>query len=251
MTISIPDRFTLHTALNLDLSGAYMSLPMATCLATACNNGASGIALTLGTNTAFYLCAKDYGDCGEHSSFGWRYWQNGASNTFLGQRDVRPLPNTNNTYTRTPSVKVAGVKCHGDSHESWIADDPANITNYLSTSTATTTQPPVTVCNDGSPYRNELLLYDPLGGPIGRGGHTFNSGYSGRFSTQNAISEWTMVGDYVAWSSDWLETLGDENGNATCPGGLFRFEPWKANTPLPVGSGCRGDVFITDLTTAY
>lgn len=300
MILSIPDRFTLHTSPNLDLSGTYMSLPMENCLVEACGHGSSGAALTLGTATAFYLCAPGHGDCGGHSSFGWSYWQNAAANTFPGQYDVRPLPNTIHTYTRTPSVKVAGVLCHGDSHMSWIADDPTNITNFLSVDSASTVTPPVTVCNDASPLRNELQLYDPAGGPIGRAGHTFNSGYSGRFSIQWAISEWTMMGDFAAWSSDWLETLGDENGNATCPGGLFRFPNWKAHTALAAntlifpqagnaagylfkvtvagtsgsehpawpqtigaaitdgsiqlvneGSGCRGDVFITDLTTAY
>lgn len=299
MTLSLPDRFTIHTSPNVDLSGTYMSLSVSKCL-TTCYNRPSAILLTLGTNQDFYLCSTGYGDCGGHSSLGWSYWQNGGGSTFAGQLDVRPLPNTSGTFIRTPAVKVTGVTCHGDSHMSWIADDPSNVTNLLSTDSATTASQPAKVCNDSSPLRNEIQLYDPTGGPIGRAGHTFNSGYSGRFSTQYAISEWTQMGDFAAWSSDWLESLGDENGNSTCPGGLLRFNGWEANTPLTpgtiigpkagnadfflfqvttagttgvnhptwpqtigatvtdgtaqwvnLGSGCRGDVFITDLTSAH
>jgi PKD repeat protein len=299
MTLSLPDRFAIHTAVNQDLSGTYMVMNSGGCL-TTCFYGESSMLLTLGTNTASYLCASGYGDCGGHSSFGWRSWQNDASNTFLGQDDVRPLPNTTGTYKRTPLVPVPGVTCHGDSHESWIADDPTNVTMFLSTSSATTESIPADVCNDASPFRNEITLYDPAGGPIGRAGHTFNSGYSGRFSIQYAISEWTQMGDFAAWSSDWLETLGDENGNPTCPGGTLRFNNWTASTSLAAGvliaphagnsasllfkvtatgttgtthptwtqtigatvsdgtvqyvnagSACRGDMFITDLTSAY
>jgi PKD repeat protein len=299
MTLSLPDRFVIHTAANQDLSGTYMVMNVGGCL-TTCLYGESSMLLALGTNTASYLCSSGYGDCGGHSSLGWRYWQNDASNTFLGQDDVRPLPNTSGTYKRTPLIPVPGVTCHGDSHESWVADDPTNVTMFLSTSSATTASIPADVCNDASPLRNEITLYDPTGGQIGRAGHTFNSGYSGRFSIQYAISEWTQMGDFAAWSSDWLETLGDENGNATCPGGTLRFNNWTASTRLAVGvlifpqagnpasllfrvtttgttgttrptwtqtigapvsdgtvqyvnagSGCRGDMFITDLTSAY
>ncbi|MFZ0318355.1 MAG: PKD domain-containing protein [Candidatus Sulfotelmatobacter sp.] len=299
-TLSLPDRFTIHTSPNQDLSGTYMVMSVGKCLAI-CYNGASGISFTLGTNVGSYLCATGYGDCGGHSSFGWSFWQNEAGNLYAGQADVRPLPNTNHTYTRTASVKVPGITCQGDSHYSWIADDPTNVTDFLSTTSATTETIPAQVCNDSSPLRNEILLYEPTGGSIGRAGHTFNSGYSGRFSVQFAITEWTQTGDFAGLSSDWLETLGDENGNSTCPGGTLRFDNWKRETPLAMGtliapqagnaalflfkvtvsgttgtthptwtqtiggsvsgdgtvqyvnagSGCRGDVFFTDLTSAY
>ena len=299
MSLTLPDRFTIHSAANQDLSGTYLALSVAKCLGV-CGNGVSPMVLVLGTNTDLYLCGVGYGDCGGHASFGWNYWQNAAQNTFLGQLDVRPLPNTQGTFKRVPSGKVTGVTCHGDSHMSWIADDPANVTDFLSVSSATSESQPAKVCSDSSPLRNEINLYDPAGGSIGRAGHTFNSGYSGRFSAQFAIFEWTQVGDFAAFSSDWLETLGDENGNTGCPGGFLRFDGWKSDAPLVagttiapqagnsalflfqvttsgtsgakhpkwpqtigatvtdgsaqlvnIGSGCRGDVFITDLTSAY
>lgn len=295
-TLSLPDRFTLHSYPNLDLSGTYMVLSVGNCL-TTCFHGDSGMFVQLGTATGYYLCAPAYGACGGHASFGYSVWQNDP-NTW--QAAIRPMPNTNQTFTRTPLIKVPEITCTGDRHYSWVADDPTNVTYILASTSSSTESQPAKVCNDGSPLRNELSLYDPKGSNIARVGHTFNSGYSGRFSIQWAILEWTKVGDFAAWGSDWLETLGDENGHTTCPGGVFHFNNWTASTALTsgtilspqaanaagflykvttagttgvahpvwsqtigaavkdgsvtyknIGSGCRGDVFITDLTTAY
>lgn len=65
-----------------------------------------------------------------------------------------------------------------------------------------------------SAWMNEIRGIRIIDGVVFRACHTFNSGLSKEFITQNAIAIPSQSGNFVAFSSDMMQTLGmDSNGN--------------------------------------
>jgi hypothetical protein len=86
-----------------------------------------------------------------------------------------------------------------------------------------------------SAWYREVLAVSPITGTVYRFAHTFNTGQSLRFSTQQAIGAISQDGRFYLWSSDWMGTLGSESGTSTCTLGGTKD-----------GTGCRGDVFVVE-----
>ena len=79
-----------------------------------------------------------------------------------------------------------------------------------------------------SAWQNEVTGYDVQKGIVYRACHTFNTGKSKEFVTANAIAVPSQTGNFVAFTSDMMGTLGSTSGAAV-------------GTP---GVDARGDVFI-------
>jgi len=83
-----------------------------------------------------------------------------------------------------------------------------------------------------SAWYNEVQAIDPTVGTVWRFAHTYTNQTSQRFDTRNGIGGVSQDGNFYAWSSDVIGTLGSESGASTCT----------------LGTNCRGDVFIVELS---
>jgi hypothetical protein len=71
-----------------------------------------------------------------------------------------------------------------------------------------------------SAWQNEVTGYDTVAKVVYRACHTMSSGLSKEFIVANCIAVPGQTGRYVAFTSDWFQTLGGNN-NGQPAGDVF------------------------------
>jgi hypothetical protein len=183
------------------------------CSTAAC---ASPIFWQVGTNVVNIPTSNLSG----HFTEGYLTWVNGGGK-FTGRLFTSPgVPST-----------WSAITIQDEQHVGWNNADPSDTFPILA-STWTNTVPPFP-----APYFNEVIGVTPhTNATTFRFSPTFNTGRSSAFSVTQAIGSVSQDGRFFAVSSDWMGTLGAENGAATCVLGGPQG-----------GTNCRGDVFVVNL----
>jgi len=229
-TVNIPDRYLIHNLrLSKDGNWARVTPQTESCLA----NCPAGIAFWQIGTTNVITCRGRADHCGGHMAMGYTHWVNAPS--FPSQQSVvlRPIDN----MAAQTQLWTQGPVSNGlwENHFSWENADPNDRNPILSSSeTQTHASTPV------YPWDDEVDAYDPTGsGVVWRFAHTFITGRSGFFPSQNAIGAVSQDGRFFAWSSDWQGTLGNCGRDGACTSG-------SSNT-CTIGVNCRSDVFMVEL----
>jgi len=85
-------------------------------------------------------------------------------------------------------------------------------------------------------WYDEGLIFPFDGSGVRREHHTFTSGRNQRFNAKWAIGQISQTGRFSIFTSDWMNTLGCENGSSgPCTVGSMN------------GHGYRADVFVVEL----
>jgi hypothetical protein len=215
-TIPISDRFTVHNV-KLSKDGNWLIIVSQKCLSSSCTG--SGVYFWLIGTTTVNACPKF---CSGHWTEGYTHWIN--NDTDAVQELLRPFSSPG-SFTKTISSLPAGLTAPNDQHPSWNNADSSDSNAVLTTTYSVLSPFPAA-------WYNEVLGVGTDGsGKVWRFCHTFATAKSHRFSTEAAIGSGSQDGRFFMFSSDWMGTLGSENGSAVCR----------------VGTDCRGDVFIVEL----
>jgi hypothetical protein len=164
---------------------------------------------------------------GGHETMGYSHYLNLVNSPAVDAR-IWDLPGK-----VTPITSADGVDFPASvsTHLAWGNVDPADSYPFSATSTMPLSEP-FTI---KAPLEQELWGADPATGTFLRLAPTMSSGHGNvfNFRTQYAIESMSPTG-CIAWSSDWMGTLGNTDGNtASCKLG--------SNPPM----ACRSDVFVT------
>jgi len=183
--------------------GSFFDISISTCTSGDCV-GVSGqhYFWQPGTTTVNH-CSTN---CGGHSVPGYNTWLNFTSFPQVGERQFT-APNTVSFWPGTlPSPCCTQLR---EAHMSWNNDNPNDTAPFFVT-TSTTPNAPATF---NTPLINEIIGYMP-DGTLRRFAHSFSTGSDPNFYSQNAIGTVSQDGQWLAWVSDWLNTLGtDSKGN--------------------------------------
>ena len=219
-TVGLTDRFTSHNA-KISKDGTYLIITPGTCQ-TTCNNNQSPYEWTIGSTTLASLAPVGTPG-GGHFTEGFTHWVNAAGSptgtmtirTFAAPSSSSPIPMT------LPPGLVSPFDLHQGSSNVKAGD---TLPILLSTTSKLSPFP--------SAWYNEVQAIDPTVGTVWRFAHTYTNQTSQRFDTRNGIGGVSQDGNFYAWSSDVIGTLGSESGASTCT----------------LGTNCRGDVFIVKLS---
>ena len=230
-TINLPYRFTLH---NINGSGdnSQVALGHNKCTSSvACPPNAyfwqSG-------TTNMQVCPKG-SLCSGHWVTGFKHWINNDGDPVSGESHIRSYTNLTAITLIIPRSAMAGVTAPFDQHLSWNNNTGDDAAPYYATT--------VSFNKGGSPvfpfpaaWYNEGLIVPFDGSGVRREHHTFTSGRNQRFDAAWAIAQISQTGRFAIFTSDWMNTLGCENGSAgPCVVG-------NSN-----GNGYRADVFVVEL----
>ena len=217
-TINLGDRFYIHNS-RISKDGNWVKITFQSCISIC----ASGIQLYLwqiDTNTLTACTTAN--NCLGHSALGYTHLVNSPTTPSQQTQLIRPLSNINNQTQLWSNGPPSHVPW--DNHQSWENVNAGDSYPYLSSSD---TGVAIVYAWD-----NEIDGFSTDGsGNVYRFAHTFSSGLSSFFSSNNAIGCVSADGKYFAWSSDWEGTLGSTTGGKTCT----------------LGSNCRSDVFMVAL----
>lgn len=215
-TISIPDRWTIHSG-KVTLDGNWFIISPTHCLSTKCAVGP--YFWEIGT-TNVTACQK--GEvCSGHNTEGYAHWVN---NSTTGNQTMRS-PSDPSKVRELTAILPLGLAAPLDEHPSWNNVDPADSVPFLLSTWSPTTPFP-------APWYNEILGVATDGsGQVWRFAHTFVTAKSQRFATKYAIGSVSQDGRFFVFSSDWMGTLGSESGTVTCT----------------ISKDCRGDAFVVEL----
>jgi hypothetical protein len=190
---------------------------------------------TCGTNGNYFWqmattnVVQPSGNLGGHITEGFTHWINGAGT--IGQFQSRLYSDPGVRTGIIPTQNFPPLTYPYDLHVGWNNVD----TNDTYPFCGTEYQPQSLTVPNVAWYK-EIFCVSPIDGTVWRFAHTFDTSLSLRFSDTDAIGTVSQDGRFYMWSSDWMGTLGSENGVASCTVGG------------PVnGAGCRGDVFIVNL----
>lgn len=215
---NITDRWTIHNA-KLSKDGNWLIIAATTCLSASCSKGP--YFWQIGTTNV--TSCGDSGLCGGHWTEGYSHWVNN-NNTPLGNQVMR-------SFSEPEPVSIThsipdGIIAPFDQHQSWNNVDPADSVPFLaSTCTAMGKNFP-------APWYNEIIGVASDGsGKVWRFAHSYISSRSSAFSTKYGVGSVSQDGRFFIFSSDWMGTLGSEEGSETCR----------------LASNCRGDVFVLQL----
>ena len=178
--------------------------------------------------------AGRYADSGPYANSRGRPRDDGLPPLFeSGEFASRRLARLDLPGKVTPITSADGVDFPASvsTHLAWGNVDPADSYPFSATSTMPLSEP-FTI---KAPLEQELWGADPATGTFLRLAPTMTSGHGNvfNFRTQYAIESMSPTG-CIAWSSDWMGTLGNTDGNTTsCKLG--------SNPPM----ACRSDVFVT------
>lgn len=215
---NINDRWTIHNA-KLSKDGNWLIIAATNCLSSSCSKGP--YFWQIGTTNV--TSCGDSGLCSGHWTEGYTHWVNN-NNTPLGNQVIRSFvdPDPQSITHSFPT----GIKAPFDQHQSWNNVDPADSVPFI----ASTWSP---LGKDfPAPWYNEIIGVASDGsGKVWRFAHSYISSRSGVFSTRYAIGSVSQDGRFFLFSSDWMGTLGSEEGDQTCR----------------LASNCRGDVFVLQL----
>lgn len=150
-------------------------------------------------------------------------------NIFNGKYTGRQFTSPGIITTYSPVALSGQVQ----QHQGWYNDIAGDTYPFL----ASTFTPGNNLSTYSGPWFNEIIGVTPHANAITyRFSPTFNTNQSTAFAVQQAIGAVSQDGRFFAFSSDWMGTLGADNGSSTCvlagPQG---------------GTNCRGDVFVVKL----
>ena len=216
-TINIPDRWAVHNV-KISKDGNWLVIAQNGCLSSSCLHGP--YFWQIGTTTV-YDCGQG-GLCDGHWTEGYTHWVNNNNTPFTNQvMRLFDQPTSAGNITHSFPVGLTGI----DQHQSWNNVDPYDSVPFLSATYTKTTPFP-------APWYNEIIAVAADGsGTTWRFAHSFITANSQNFSTQYAIGSVSQDGKFFIFSSDWMGTLGSEQGSRTCT----------------IGTNCRGDVFVVEL----
>jgi hypothetical protein len=215
---NINDRWTIHNV-KLSKDGNWLILAATNCLSSSCSKGP--YFWQIGTTNVTSCGAS--GLCSGHWTEGYTHWVNN-NNTPLGDQVIRTFadPDPRSITQSFPERIVAPF----DQHQSWNNADPADSVPFLAS-----TWSPISKDFPAAWYNEIIGVASDGSGKVWRFGHSFISSRSGVFSTRYAIGSVSQDGRFFLFSSDWMGTLGSEEGDQTCR----------------LASNCRGDVFVLQL----
>jgi len=217
-TISIPDRWTIHSA-KMSEDGNWMIVSSTNCTSSSCAIGP--YFWQLGTSNVTACQAGEA--CGGHPTEGYSHWINN-NNSPIGNEDIRSLSDIS-AFRSLTSILPPDLAAPLDQHPSWNNADPADSVPFLTTTWSPSRFFP-------APWYNEILGVATDGsGKVWRFAHSFITSKSQIFSTLYGIGSVSQDGRYFLLSSDWMGTLGSQSGATTCT----------------IGQDCRGDVFVVEL----
>ncbi len=194
----------------------------------------------IGTGT-ITVCATGLCDSG-HAAMGQAHWiQNGEG--YIGQFESRLLTNPtssfNNIFPSQNGYFPQGLQAPWDVHISWNCDTSGAdtcfpIVSSIQSPPTATTEPAGNFVANGY---FEIFSIDPsLTGKVHRFGHNLTIFGGSRFTVSQGLLQASPDGRFAAFSSNWLGTLGSENGSLAC-------NLLGANGTTI----CRGDVFVIEL----
>jgi hypothetical protein len=215
-TINLPDRWMIHNV-KISKDGNWLVIAPAGCL-TTCLHGP--YFWQIGTTTV-YDCGQG-GLCDGHWTEGYTHWVNNNNTPFTNQvMRLFDQPSSAASITHSFPVGLTGI----DQHQSWNNVDPLDSVPFGATTWTKKTPFP-------APWYNEVIAVAADGsGTTWRFAHTFITANNQQFSTKYAIGSISQDGRFFMFSSDWMGTLGSEEGQKTCT----------------IGTNCRGDVFVVEL----
>ena len=214
--VSIPDTFPIHN-IKISKSGTYVVITPTAGTCAGC--GISPVAWTVGSTTVVYL-APSGSTGGGHFTEGYTHWINASGST---GNVIRPFSSPS-SFTQVPVTKPPGLVSPFDVHQGWNNVDTNDTLPFVLTTTSTLSPFP-------SAWYNEVQAIDPTTGTVWRFAHTYSNGKSHRFDAAIADGSVSQDGNFLAFSTDVVGTLGSESGTNTCT----------------LGTNCRGDVFIVIL----
>jgi hypothetical protein len=230
-TINIPYRFTLHN-IGASQNNSQIHLSHNTCRSSVpCPPRPY---FWQAGSTIVQVCPTG-GFCSGHWVHGLKHWINNDGDPVLGASHIRAYTDLTKISLITPVVYMSKVNIPFDQHMSWNNSKDSDAAPYYSTSAAIT--------NTGTPvfpfpaaWYNEGLIFPFDGSGVRREHHTFTSGRSQRFNAKWAIGQISQTGKFSIFASDWMNTLGCENGSSG---------PCKVGNVY--GHGYRSDVFVVEL----
>jgi hypothetical protein len=226
---SLADRFSIHEV-RLSQNGRYMLLAKTTCFTTC---AIVPYVWEIGTLNLTLVCTVS---CSGHFSTGFNTWvNNNGSPLFQWQSRLLTSPGSSTPLIATfPSGEVTPV----DHHSGWANANASDTNLFFATQTETGSY----CCfgNYPSAWYAEVNGLDPTGvsGVVKRFAHTYATGESLIFDTQQAIGSVSQDGRFYAFSTDWMGSLGNNDGvTSTCVGGGA---DWKASTAYATAASCAG-----------
>jgi hypothetical protein len=166
------------------------------------------------------------GQCSGHFTEAIRLWANNTGNLppfFWSVRDfASPSSPTGLTPSMPPGTQAAAL----DFHPSW---NQGNDAQPFFTSTFTACAPPTRA------WSEEILgMWPYLAAPM-RFAKTLHDSCSNEFGVEIAVGSVSQDGKYYAYTSDWMGTLGGDQGTATCTPGAANGGSWVANGSNALG----------------
>jgi hypothetical protein len=150
-------------------------------------------------------------NCSGHATFGYSHFVNGTQLNFW-YRSVSNLGTYQDIFAAAPKTTSTPPLTQ---HVGWSNVDPNDSNAFFVTTVIDTTLVPVFP----TAGYNEILAYFPPNNPQTqtwrRLTHTFATGSRAiDFHARNAIGSVSQSGNFFAWTSDWLLTLGTDSAGA-------------------------------------
>lgn len=166
-------------------------------------------------------------ECSGHFTESIRLWANNTGNQPPFYWSVRDLASPNNATGLTPAMPPGTQAGALDFHPSW---NQSNDTQPFFTSTFVLCQLPTRA------WSAEILgMWPYLAAPM-RFAKTLSDSCSNEFGTELAVGSVSQDGKYYAYTSDWMGTLGGDQGTATCSyPGASNGGTWTANGASALG----------------
>jgi hypothetical protein len=218
--MSLPDEFSVHEVY-MSLDGEYLRLVFQRCLKGGCvnDNGGHPYYWHIGT-TDVVRCYESSGraNCVGHQVEGYTHIYNSLMWPATGKRAFSD-PFSYSVLNPTPKL-VVQTDLHYSNNAADVDDtNPIWASNIEDLRTIFGSRG----CNDSGNIYEGCIFPGPLYGEIFgirqdgtyiRAAHTYNSGSSPYFDCKQNIGSVSQTGRFFAWSSDWLNTLGDDNQGA-------------------------------------
>jgi hypothetical protein len=217
-TINLPDRWAIHNV-KVSKDGNWLVIARQECTTTTC----LGQPYFWQIGTTNVVACGEGGHCSGHWTEGYSHWVNNNS-VPIGNQEIRQFGIPTSATPLTFSFP-SGLTANLDQHPSWNNADVADSVPVASTTWSPTTPFPAA-------WYNEIIAVAADGsGTTWRFAHSFITAQSPNFSTKYGIGSVSQDGKFFIFSSDWMGSLGSEQGATTCT----------------VSTNCRGDVFVVEM----
>jgi len=229
--INVPYRFTLH---NISGSRNNSQLLLSHNKCTSIISCPPRPYFWRAGTTSIQICPVG-GLCTGHWVDGFTHWINNDGDPVLGASHIRPYTQVTKISLITPLIDMSQVAVPFDQHMSWNNNKGTDTVPYYSIS-ASITEAGAPIFPFPAAWYDEGLIFPFDGSGVRREHHTFTSGRNQRFNAKWAIGQISQTGRFSIFTSDWMNTLGCENGSSgPCTVGSMN------------GHGYRADVFVVEL----